>query len=221
MKPDPVMSKHPDLQVERCLLRQGYGLIAGIDEVGRGAWAGPVVAAAVCLPLRRRNLARQLRGVRDSKQMTPQSRQAWQLVIRRLAVAVAVGQARVEEVDAMGVAAATRLAMQRAVEGLSLPPDHLLIDYVRLPDIGLPQISLPQGDQRSLTIAAASVVAKVQRDEQMITMEAEFPGYGFAAHKGYGTQQHMQALDQLGPSQAHRLSFAPVAARCSPVAALP
>jgi len=205
----------PSLNWERRLRRRGALRIAGLDEVGRGAWAGPVVAAAVVLPMGMRKLAAALRGVRDSKQMTSAQRARWAQAIQDLAEA-GVGQASPQEVDALGLIPATRLAMARALATLKVPPDHLLIDHLRLPDIPLPQTPITFGDQISLSIAAASVVAKVTRDRTMDELEREHPGFGFARHKGYGTEEHRRALAELGPTVIHRYSYMPVAARAFP-----
>lgn len=205
------MRSNPDLVLERQLQKEGFASIAGLDEAGRGAWAGPLMAAAVILPLGRPDLAEILHGVRDSKQMTPAQRSRWAGAIREVAVAIGVGHCLPEEVDDLGPLVATRLAMERALTGLSLVPGHLLIDYLRLPEVSLPQTSLPQGDARVLSIAAASVIAKVTRDQWMVSLEEAYPGYGFARHKGYGTSQHRSALLRLGPSPVHRRSFSPVA----------
>jgi ribonuclease HII len=207
--------RDPSLRWERRLLRRGARVIAGLDEVGRGAWAGPIVAAAVVLPLQQSGLAAVLRGVRDSKQMSALQRDRWQGEILGLAEA-GLGEASPEEVDAHGVIGATRLAMARALAGLPRPPDHLLIDYLRLPAVALPQTALTFGDQLSLSIAAASVVAKVARDRRMVELDCQHPGFGFAHHKGYGTEEHRAALQALGPSAIHRFSYVPVAARAFP-----
>jgi ribonuclease HII len=204
--------RYPDLAAEQDLLRIGRVHIAGLDEAGRGAWAGPVVAAAVVLPLERDDLLQALHGVRDSKQMTPRQRLAWAERIHQIAVDVAVGQATPEQVDRIGVLAATRLAMACALDGLRSLPDHLLLDYVRLTSIALPQTAITHGDARALSIAAASVIAKVERDQRMRELDQTYPGYGFAAHKGYGTARHRVALERLGPCAIHRRTYAPVAA---------
>lgn len=201
----------PGLTLERRLLRQGHRLIAGIDEVGRGAWAGPVVAAAVILPLDNRDLRAALRGVNDSKTLTPKQRERLAGVIGEVAMAVGVGGAGSTEVDRHGLLAATRAAMQRAIAMLLLQPEALLIDAVSLtPLVDLPQLSPIFGDSRSLSIAAASIVAKVARDRWMAGLDERFPGYGFAQHKGYGTAGHSAALELLGVCEAHRLSYAPI-----------
>lgn len=202
----------PNIALERSLWAQGYVSIAGIDEVGRGAWAGPVVAAAVCLPATGPDLLERLRGVRDSKLLSPSQREACFALVIEHCVSPGVGVVPSEEVDRMGVLNATRKAMLSAVADLSSAPEYLLIDYVRLPQIATPQHSLPKGDRYCLSIAAASIVAKVTRDRLMVALDASLPGYGFAAHKGYGTRQHAEALRLLGSSPQHRHTFAPVRA---------
>jgi ribonuclease HII len=201
----------PDLDVEHELIGDDCSLIAGLDEAGRGAWAGPVVAGAVILPLDRHDLAEALVGVRDSKQMTPTQREFWALTIRQIALAVGLGVASSQEVDQLGLIAATREAMARAIIDLGKQPEHLLIDHLPLPEIPLPQTVLTRGDARSLSIAAASVIAKIARDHMMVDLDEHHPGYGFARHKGYGTAQHRAALAHLGPCPSHRFSYAPVA----------
>lgn len=197
----------PDLSFEQELWRAGVASVAGIDEAGRGALAGPVAAAAVVLPTDP-GLARLLKGVRDSKQMRPHERQAAREVITRHALAWGVGFATAEEIDLVGIVPATRLAAWRAVDSLCVTPGHLLLDYLFLPDINLPQTALVKGDCRSLSIAAASVLAKTSRDALLCELESAYPGYGFATHKGYGTQAHRHALQRLGPCPVHRRSFA-------------
>ena len=199
----------PDLNYELPLWAAGALYLAGLDEAGRGAWAGPVSAAAVILP-QEADLCIHLKGVRDSKQMTPRQRFAWAIKIRRIALAWGVGFASHTEIDAIGILPATRLAMQRALAQLVVPPQHLLLDAVRLPSVALPQTVLIKGDVHSLSIAAASVLAKTARDELLIAWEQEYPGYGFARHKGYGTAAHRQALQDKGPCPLHRFTFAPI-----------
>lgn len=196
----------PDLSFEQALWREGLVCVAGVDEAGRGALAGPVAAGAVILPPEM-GLTAVLAGVRDSKQMTPSERETWAEQIRRAAVACAVGFASHDEIDTLGILPANRLAMQRALESLTPSPEYLLLDCIFLPEIPLPQTSLIKGDCRSLSIAAASVLAKTARDAHMRTLDAQFPGYGFAVHKGYGTLAHRQAIAVLGPSAVHRKSF--------------
>ena len=151
-----------------------------------------------------------LAGVRDSKQLTALRREAALEVIQKYAVALGVGAVPPDEIDVLGIVSATREAMDLALQMLAPPADCLLIDYLGLPDVSLPQQSLPKGDARVLSIAAASIVAKVRRDRMMMDLEADWPGYGFAQHKGYGTPQHRAALEALGPTEVHRFSFAPL-----------
>ena len=204
---DPLLlPASPDLSFELPLWSSGLMLVAGLDEAGRGALAGPVAAAAVILPARAEMLTA-LHGVRDSKQMTPSQRQFWADQLRSQASGYAVGFASHQEIDDLGIITATRLAMQRALSQLSSSPQHLLIDYLNLPGIPIPQTCLVKGDCRSLSIAAASVFAKTARDELMRQLDLQYPGYGFSIHKGYGTLSHRQALQALGPSPVHRASF--------------
>ena len=200
----------PGLDEELALVGQGYHLVAGVDEAGRGAWAGPVYAAAVILPLERRDLRDVLKGVADSKQLSPQRRETLLKVILDVALSVGVGSASVNEIDELGILPATRLAMGRAIDGLAPPPEVLLLDYVQLPEVVLPQRSLPKADESCLSVAAASIVAKVSRDEWMVKLHKDYPGYEFARHKGYGTAAHRSALARLGPSSVHRMSWAPL-----------
>jgi ribonuclease HII len=205
------MRENPDLSFELPLW--GAGLLpAGLDEAGRGAWAGPVSAAAVILPADE-GIAAVLSGVRDSKLMTPRQRFKWRSVICTAALAWGVGFASPQEIDALGIVPATRLAMQRALEQLEIFPQCLLVDALRLPEIPLPQKAIIHGDRLCLSIAAASVLAKTARDELMAGLDVEFPGYGFARHKGYGTKVHQLALAEMGVSEVHRRSYAPVKRR--------
>lgn len=202
-------ARKPSLAHERALAQAGYLRVAGIDEVGRGAWAGPVVAAAAILdPAQARRLRRL--GVRDSKQLSWQQREALFPQIQEACLCWSTGQANVSEIDAIGIARATRLAMRRAVETLSSPPDALIIDALRLPDIDLPQRAFPFADSISLSVAAASILAKVTRDRVMVELETLRPGYGFDRHKGYGTQAHWMALKALGACEVHRRTFKPI-----------
>ncbi|MFQ5616126.1 MAG: ribonuclease HII [Anaerolineales bacterium] len=269
----------PDLRFETQLWENGNRYIAGIDEAGRGALAGPVYAAAVILPpdsgydrarspllrnTRLRNagipaceptgkmpvlqyhahpcffrlewsqrddgalstststqlsaststqLSASLAGVRDSKEMTASQREEWAARIPDIALTVGVGSATPKEIDDYGILPATRLAIRRALLKLDPPPDHLLIDYLRLPRTPTPQTPLTKGDARSLSIAAASVLAKTARDAQMLELDATHPGYGFASHKGYGVPAHLTAIEKLGPSPVHRMSFTPLKPR--------
>jgi len=180
-------------------------MIAGVDEVGRGALFGPVVAAAVILPADTR-----IRGLRDSKQLLQEDRERLADVVKARAIAVAVEEVDAETIDRVNIYQASRMAMTSAVTQLDPQPDHLLIDALRL-DLPHRQTSLIYGDSLSISIAAASVVAKVYRDARMRELDAQYPGYGLAAHKGYATPEHREALRNLGPSVLHRKSFAPVA----------
>ncbi|MGB5931668.1 MAG: ribonuclease HII [Anaerolineae bacterium] len=189
---------------------RGYRRIAGLDEAGRGSWAGPVVAAAVVLPLEWRDLPAKLLGVRDSKLLTPRRREEALEKVIEVAMGIGMGVVPPQFIDERGIVAATRLAMRRALDALPLKPDYLLVDFLSLPEESLPHKSIVRGDNLSLSIACASIVAKVERDRMMIASEAEYPGYGFARHKGYGTPQHREALASLGLTPLHRLSFRPM-----------
>jgi len=189
---------------------EGYLRVAGLDEAGRGAWAGPVVAAAVVLPPNRGDLKQVLGGVDDSKQLTAKQREALFPLICGTALAVGVGTASARFIDTAGIVPATRRAMSIALRDLGLCPDWLLIDALGLPRAQQAQRSVIRGDALVLSIAAASIVAKVSRDRLMVALDARLPGYGFATHKGYGTRAHRAALERLGPCQAHRMSFAPL-----------
>jgi ribonuclease HII len=204
------MKSDPDLIQEGLWWSQGLVRVVGLDEAGRGPWAGPVVAGAVILPADPA-VARALAGVRDSKQLSPRQRERLFDLIREVALSWAPGVVSSDEIDRLGILPATRLAMRLAVATLGASPQALLVDAVRLPAIALPQRSLIHGDAQCLSIAAASIVAKVIRDRMMVDVDRLFPGYGFARHKGYGTPQHAQALRELGPCPMHRRSFAPVA----------
>lgn len=199
----------PDLSFESALWQAGVELLAGLDEAGRGAWAGPVCAAAVVFPPDF-NPPIDLSRVRDSKQLAPAERAALAPVIRQYAQSWGVGFASNSEIDEIGILPATRLAMTRALEALAQAPAHLLIDALFLPDLSIPQTALYKGDQRSLSIAAASILAKTTRDEWMTCYAEQEPNYGFARHKGYGTRVHRAALAQYGPCPQHRYSFSPL-----------
>jgi ribonuclease HII len=203
----------PNLAAERAFWRAGLRRVAGVDEVGRGALAGPLVAAAVVLPccqgaaLRRLRVA--LTDVRDSKLLSPDRREELIAPIRATAEAVAVGLVEAAELDLIGLAAANRLAMERAVLALSGPLDALLLDAFTL-DLDLPQVGLIGGDATCLSVAAASIVAKVTRDRLMVEADRLDPRYAFAAHKGYGSALHQDRLARHGPGPLHRRCFAPV-----------
>jgi len=190
---------------ERELRLAGFQWIAGIDEVGRGSLAGPVVAAAVILPERHR-----IRGLRDSKVLPRSRREALYELILDRATAVGVGCMEVEVIDRINILQATKLAMGEALGRLTQPPDHLVIDALSLPQVDLPQRPIIDGDAISASIAAASIVAKVTRDRICAEFDARYPAYGFARNKGYGTRRHLDALLEEGPCEWHRRSFAPV-----------
>lgn len=193
------------------LLSQGYSFIAGLDEAGRGCLAGPVVAAAVILPLDQ-DIATLLDGVRDSKQMTVQARERCFTLIQQHALTVGVGIGSVALIDRRNILQATKQAMKDALASLAPAPQALLLDALTLRDVALPQRALIKGDARCLSIAAASVIAKVTRDRLMLQMHQDYPAYGFDQHKGYGTPAHLAALQQYGATPHHRQSFAPVRA---------
>lgn len=189
-------------------MAKGYRLIAGVDEAGRGALAGPVVAAAVILPSSFDTV--QLAGVRDSKLISPVKRELFFHHIYEVAVSVGVGMAPHSMVDSQGVIRATHFAMKQAIERLSPSPESLLIDHMRLPELRLPQKGITHGDNLCFSIACASIIAKVARDWVMVELDRLYPGYGMARHKGYGTRQHFACLSRLGACPIHRRSFRPV-----------
>jgi ribonuclease HII len=205
----PALPDRPSLDREFQLIQSGRALVAGIDEAGRGAWAGPVVAAAVILDPAEISA---LGEVNDSKQLSPRQRDRLYQIILDHCVAYGIGQGSVEEIDAIGILPATRLAMTRAVEALNPQPDALIIDAVRLPQVDKPQAVFNFADSISLSVAAASIVAKVTRDRLMIQSDTQYPAYQFARHKGYGTQIHQAALQSVGPCKIHRTSFKPISA---------
>ena len=202
------MSQFPNFDHENELKSQGYELIAGIDEVGRGALAGPVVASAVILP-HPANLP-WLGLVRDSKELNSRQRESLFDLINKEAVAVGIGIVPSQVIDSVNILKATKLAMIQAVEKLPKQPHFLIIDRVTLSQCPIPQRGITRGDKLCLSIACASIIAKVTRDRMMEEFDQIYPGYGFARHKGYGTGEHISCLQKLGPSPIHRLYFAPV-----------
>lgn len=190
---------------EKKLWKQGYLLLAGIDEAGRGPLAGPVVAAACILPAKFN-----LPGLNDSKLLTESKREKLFIQIQVQAIDYATGSAEPAEIDALNILQATKLAMKRSIEGLTVRPHYLLIDAINLQDVQLPQLPLIGGDHLSASIAAASILAKVTRDRLMVQLHCLYPEYTFSKNKGYGTNEHMQVLKRLGPCPIHRKSFAPV-----------
>jgi len=203
-------SRYPDLVKERQLWREGFQYVAGVDEAGRGAWAGPVVAGAVILCDALDHLADVLAPVRDSKLLTARSRERCYDLIAAHSVCYGVGSASCREIDALGLVPATRLAMRRAIAVLRPAPQFLLIDAVRLDDCSTRQEAVPKADLFHLSVSAASIMAKVTRDHWMRELAEQLPGYGFERHKGYGTRAHRAALQRLGPTEQHRRSFAPI-----------
>ncbi len=195
----------PTFKEERELLARGFTLVAGVDEVACGCWAGPVFAGAVILPFDSR-----IGLVRDSKTLSREQRLRVVERIKEEAAAWAVGAATPQEVDALNIRRAGALAMRRAIEGLALVPQFVIVDAFHLPGLPMPQKAVVRGDLHVKSVAAASIVAKVARDAEMERLDAAHPGYGFARHKGYGTKEHQAALSALGPSPIHRMSYAPV-----------
>ena len=190
------------LNFERVLWKSGIQSVAGIDEVGMGPLAGPVVAAAVIFPP-----GTEFIGIDDSKNLDVDQRVKMEAVIRRTATAIGVALAEVGEIDRLNIYHAGLLAMRRALEALPVKPDHLLIDARTIPDISIPQNSFYKGDGINFSIAAASIIAKAHRDRLMEELEKKYPGYGFAQHKGYSTAEHQNSIRQLGPCPIHRMSF--------------
>lgn len=210
----------PTWDNERKLYAKGCSLVAGVDEAGRGAWAGPLVAGAVIFPcaevlvanLGEDSLSVRLSTLRDSKMLSECTREELLNVIYSTALAVGVGIVSPVLVDVIGLGAANRLAMARAIRDLGIWPDYLLIDAFRLPSVRIPQLPIIKGDASCMSIAAASIVAKVTRDRMMYDQDTLCPGYSFGRHKGYGTPHHIEALTQLGVSPHHRRSYAPIKA---------
>jgi len=202
------MRVDPDIVFESELWDGGIQYIAGLDEAGRGALAGPVSVGVVILPNDKTLLSSTLSGARDSKQMTPRMRDALAPRIREIALAWAVGFSTAEEIDMQGIVRATRLAAIRALHQFTITPQYLLTDFrLELPQIDIPQKSFIKGDARCLSIACASILAKTERDALMRELDSQYPGYGLAKHKGYGTQAHRSAMKRLGSSPIHRQSF--------------
>lgn len=202
----------PTEEFEQEARRRGYRRIAGVDEAGRGPLAGPVVAAAVILPVRCR-----LAGADDSKRLSEAERERLHAVILDKAVGVGIGSAGADEIDSLNILEATRLAMRRAIDNLVPAPDYLLLDDVTLPGVAIPGRSIIKGDALSLSIAAASIIAKVTRDRLMVAYHETFPQYNFLSHKGYGTADHLRRLARYGPCDLHRRTFAPVCEARQPV----
>ncbi len=196
------MIKPVQKTLPRLLWKTEHLLAAGVDEVGRGPLAGAVVAAAVILDPKRR-----ISGLGDSKMLTEQQREALYPLIQRHAIAWAIGRAEVAEIDNLNIFHASLLAMQRAVLALSVQPEQILVDGTHCPKVPFPSRAIVKGDQKIAAISAASILAKVTRDREMVMLSQQFPGYGFERHKGYATQEHQQALRLLGPCELHRKHF--------------
>lgn len=196
------MPSLPDLSFEQDAYRQGFTRIAGIDEAGRGCLAGPVVAAAVIF-----HAGYLIKGVNDSKKLSPAGRERFYEIIKENALGIGVGVVDNKEIDKINIYNATIRAMKMAVEDLALHPDYLLIDAVPVKDLPIAQLPIIKGDTLSFTIASASIVAKVTRDRLMAGYHTSFPDYNFSAHKGYGTKEHIERLRQVGPCAIHRSSF--------------
>lgn len=204
-KEKQALQQHEEIQAyEQDLFQKGYHFIAGLDEAGRGPIAGPVVAAAVILPKEH-----SLIGLTDSKKLSKKQRDFFYEEIKKQAISYSVQEIDVETIDEINIYQASKRAMQLAVEGLSIEPDYLLVDAMHIP-LNIEQTSLIKGDQKSLSIAAASVLAKVTRDQMMSEWDQTYPGYGFSAHSGYGTPTHLEAMKQQGVTPIHRRSFQPV-----------
>ena len=190
------------LEFEELYYSQGFKAVCGIDEAGRGPLAGPVFAAAVILP---RGLV--IEGVTDSKKLTEKKREKLFDVIKEKALAYCIASASVEEIEEMNILNADMLAMKRAVDGLEIPADIAIVDGNKTPELEIPAAAIVKGDQKSESIAAASILAKVSRDRLMLEMAEKYPGYGFEKHKGYGTKAHREAILEKGPCSIHRMSF--------------
>lgn len=207
---DPsLIPPEPDLTFETALWRAKVRYVVGIDEAGRGAIAGPVAAGAVLFPPDKR-VAQQLVGVRDSKELSASQREELKERIQEAALAWAVAYASPSEIDKFGIVPAIRLAAQRALDRILPTPEHLLLDYLQLPENPTPQTWLVKGDARSLSIAAASILTKTTRDAHLEQLGDDYPAYQLASNKGYGTQAHRDRIRETGPSPIHRMTFAPM-----------
>lgn len=193
----------PDYEFEKAAVNSGFSCICGVDEAGRGPLAGPVCAAAVILPE-----GAVIEGLDDSKKLTEKKREKLYDIIKESAVAYSVAYGTLEEIETVNILEATYLAMNRAIEGLSVKPDFALIDGNRVPrGINIPCETIVKGDSKSMSVAAASVLAKVTRDRLMLEYDKKYPEYNFKKHKGYGTKEHTELIKQYGPCEIHRLSF--------------
>lgn len=193
----------PDYEFEKAAVNSGFSCICGVDEAGRGPLAGPVCAAAVILPE-----GAVIEGLDDSKKLTEKKRERLYDIIKQTAVAYSVAYGTLEEIETVNILEATYLAMNRAIEGLTVKPDFALIDGNRVPrGIKIPCETIVKGDSKSMSVAAASVLAKVTRDRLMLEYDKKYPEYNFKKHKGYGTKEHTELIKQYGPCEIHRLSF--------------
>ena len=193
------------LKYEKDLYKNGVNLIAGVDEVGRGPLVGPVVAAAVILPINYH-----LDGLNDSKKLTEKKRERFYDILMQEAIAIGIGEASAKEIDEINIYQASKLAMMRALKNLKIKPEHVLVDAMPLKEIDIPSTSIIHGDALSLSIAAASVIAKVTRDRMMIELDKKSPEYGFAQHKGYPTKKHLEVLQKYGVLDNYRFTYGPV-----------
>lgn len=193
------------LKYEKDLYKNGVNLIAGVDEVGRGPLVGPVVAAAVILPINYH-----LDGLNDSKKLTEKKRERFYDILMQEAIAIGIGEASAKEIDEINIYQASKLAMMRALKNLKIKPEHVLVDAMPLKEIDIPSTSIIHGDALSLSIAAASVIAKVTRDRMMIELDKKYPEYGFAQHKGYPTKKHLEVLQKYGVLDNYRFTYGPV-----------
>ncbi len=193
------------LKYEKALYKNGVKLIAGVDEVGRGPLVGPVVAAAVILPINYH-----LDGLNDSKKLTEKKRERLYDILMQEAIAIGIGEASAKEIDEINIYQASKLAMMRALKNLKIMPEHVLVDAMPLKEIDFPSTSIIHGDALSLSIAAASVIAKVTRDRMMIELDKKYPEYGFAQHKGYPTKKHLEVLQKYGVLDNYRFTYGPV-----------
>lgn len=193
------------LKYEKALYKNGVNLIAGVDEVGRGPLVGPVVAAAVILPINYH-----LDGLNDSKKLTEKKRERFYDILMQEAIAIGIGEASAKEIDEINIYQASKLAMMRALKNLKIKPEHVLVDAMPLKEIDTPSTSIIHGDALSLSIAAASVIAKVTRDRMMIELDKKYPEYGFAQHKGYPTKKHLEVLQKYGVLDNYRFTYGPV-----------